>query len=98
MRYSIIKKKSTKPERIIYEILKELNVPFKHRWFLKGREVDFVLIGTNYILEVDGHLQSNSLKNEMLVKEGYTPIHIRNQDIYQKRYKLKKFIRELYGY
>lgn len=78
MRYNISKKSSTKSERILYEVLKELHIKFKHRWILNGREVDF-LIG-KYVLEIDGHLQDPE-KNHMLAELGYIPIHLTNSEI-----------------
>ena len=94
MRYSILKKHSTKPERIVYESLKELRIPFKHRWLVKGLEVDFII--GKYVLEIDGHLQENSKKNEILVKAGYIPIHIQNYEVYNRE-KIKRFLKQIYG-
>ncbi len=78
MRKNIDKKHSTKPERIVYEVLKEMKVPFKHRWIIAGREVDFII--GNYALEINGHEQDTD-KNELLAKEGYIPIHIHNSGV-----------------
>ena len=74
----ISKKQSTRFERIFYEVLKELRIPFKHRWIIKGREVDF-LIG-KYAIEVDGHEQDGN-KNHFLAELGYIPIHLNNSEI-----------------
>ena len=74
----IKKKHSTKFERIFYEVLKELKIPFKHRWTIVGRECDF-LIG-NVIIEINGHEQ-DVRKNNMLIELGYTPIHLHNSEI-----------------
>ena len=41
MRYNL--KNSTRAERIVHEILKELKLPFRHRWLVNGREVDFIV-------------------------------------------------------
>jgi len=60
------------------ELLKENNIPFKTKVKIKGREIDF-LIGI-YAIDIDGHEQDGD-KNVMLVKEGYTPIHILNSEI-----------------
>lgn len=78
MRYNIDKKKSTKQERRVYEILKELHIPFKHRWLIDGVEVDFII--GKYCIEIDGHAQDGS-KNEFLVNRGYIPIHLDNEEI-----------------
>lgn len=78
MRYTIRKKNSTYHERVVYEVLKELKIPFKHRWIVQGREVDF-LIG-KYALEINGHEQDEE-KNEILAKAGYIPIHLNNSEI-----------------
>ena len=88
MRYNIIKRNSTKSERIIYEILKELHIDFKHRWLVGGREVDFVF--KNIALEIDGHEQ-NVEKNKKMVECGYIPIHISNDEIKSKE-QLKELI------
>ncbi len=74
----ITKKHSTKTERIVYEVLKELKIPFKHRWMIGGREIDFVI--GQLCLEIDGHEQDVE-KNNDLVKLGYIPIHLHNSEI-----------------
>lgn len=74
----ILKHNSTKPERIVYEALKELNIPFKHRWIVQGREVDFIF--GNIALEIDGHEQDTE-KNRILAESGFTPIHLHNSEI-----------------
>ena len=74
----IKKKHSTKFERIFYEVLKELKIPFKHRLTIVWRECDF-LIG-NVIIEINGHEQDVE-KNNMLIELGYTPIHLHNSEI-----------------
>ena len=91
MRRNVLKRNSTKAERIFYEMLKTLKIPFRHRWLINGREVDF-LIG-NYAIEIDSHGQDVD-KNIMLLKEGYTPIHINSKDIGQY---LTKWLIDLYG-
>lgn len=82
MRYNVHKKHSTLSERIVYEILKENKISFKHRWLIGGREIDFVV--GEYAIEIDGHEQ-DEIKNNMLVENGYMPIHIHNQEIIQDR-------------
>ena len=89
MRRNLDKKKSTKPERILYEILKELHIPFRHRWIVNGREIDF-LIG-NYAIEIDGHEQ-NGNRNHLLAEQGFIPIHISNDELYNNRESVKKLI------
>lgn len=79
MRYNITNKSSTKPERIVYEVLKEFHIPFKHRWLIGGREVDF-LIFDKVCLEIDGHDQ-DTIKNELLASLGYIPIHFHNNEV-----------------
>ena len=78
MRYIIQKKNSTKPERIMYEVLKEMKVPFKHRWIINEREVDFII--GDYAIEIDGHEQ-DTFKNKYLVMAGLTPIHLHNSEV-----------------
>ena len=85
MRYNIDKKHSTKPERIMYEVLKEMKVSFKHRWIISGREIDFVI--GDYAIEINGHEQDTD-KNVSLVEEGYIPIHIHNSEV-SKEYIIK---------
>lgn len=79
MRYLITKKSSTKYERIVYEVLKELHVPFKHRWIIEGREVDF-LVNNKFCLEINGHEQDEE-KNKILANLGYIPIHLHNNEV-----------------
>ena len=78
MRYNLTKQNSTKTERIVYEVLKETKIPFKHRWIISEKEIDFVI--GKYALEINGHNQ-NTDRNELLISNGYTPIHINNSDI-----------------
>lgn len=78
MRYSVLRKHSTKQERIFYEVLKELHIPFKHRWIINGREVDFLLWDT-VVIEIDGHEQDIVKNNDLLVS-GFTPIHLNNSE------------------
>lgn len=78
MRYNILKKNSTRAERIVYEALKSLHIPFKHRWIINRREVDFII--GKYVLEIDGHEQDGE-KNHMLAELGYVPIHLHNSEI-----------------
>lgn len=69
---------STKAERRFAERLKRAHIPFKAKVMIGGREVDF-LIG-RYAIEINGHEQDTD-KNEMLVREGFTPVHISNRDV-----------------
>lgn len=78
MRYNVLTKHSTKQERIVYEVLKTLHIPFKHRWLIEGIEVDF-LFG-KIALEIDGHPQDGQ-RNHILVNLGYTPIHLNNLEV-----------------
>lgn len=87
----ITKRHSTKTERIVYEILKELKIPFKHRWMVKGREVDFII--GDVAIEINGHEQDEE-KNKLLIREGYRPLHIHNQDI--NKNKTKQIIYDYY--
>ena len=79
----IVKKYSTKPERILYEVLKELHIPFKHRWLVGGREIDFVIFD-NVCIEIDGHEQDGE-KNAKLVEAGYIPIHLHNSEVTREK-------------
>jgi len=76
MRINITKKSSTKAERRVYEVLKILKIPFKHRWLVKGLEIDF-LIG-DYALELDGHAQDPE-RNHKIKSLGLTPLHLSNE-------------------
>ena len=81
MRTQLLKLKksnSTKYERRFAELLKANHIPFKAKVKICGREVDF-LIG-NKAIDINGHNQDCS-KNEMLVREGFTPIHFHNSEI-----------------
>lgn len=75
----ITKRHSTKSERIVYEVLKELDIPFKHRWIIEGKEVDFLLFD-NICLEIDGHEQDGE-RNHFLASKGFVPIHLSNKEI-----------------
>lgn len=78
MRYNLRIKNSTKQERIVYEVLKEMKIPFKHRWLVDGMEIDFII--GKYALEINGHPQ-NTDKNVRLVELGYIPIHKHNSEV-----------------
>lgn len=78
MRPNFDKKHYTKTERIFIRTLQELRIPFKSKVKIEGREIDF-LIG-KHAIEINGHEQ-DATKNEMLVKLGYTPIHLHNLEI-----------------
>lgn len=81
MRHTVLKKHSTKSERVAYEALKLLKLPFRHRWIIHGREVDFVI--GKLVIEIDGHEQDEQ-KNNLLVSLGYTPIHLHNSEVSQE--------------
>ena len=83
---------STKSERIFLEILKELRIPFKAKFIIKGREIDF-LIG-KYAIEINGHQQVTD-KNGMLLESGYIPVNIDNQELFNNREAIKKEIKQL---
>ena len=81
MRYQLNKLASghsTKAERRFLEILKELHMPFRAKVKVRGRELDFII--GRYAVDIDGHDQDPG-KNEMLVREGYIPIHFHNNEI-----------------
>jgi very-short-patch-repair endonuclease len=58
--------------------LQEEHIPFKAKVKINNREVDFLV--RNYAIEINGHIQDTD-KNEMLAREGLTPIHINNRQI-----------------
>ena len=75
---NITKKHFTKSERRFARMLQENHIPFKTKIKINNREIDF-LVG-RYAVDIDGHAQ-DGLKNEMLVREGYIPIHIHNKEV-----------------
>ena len=91
MRYNLTKKHSTKAERRVYEVLKELKIPFKHRWIVKGLEVDFLLGKT--ILEINGHPQDGE-RNHKLADAGYIPVHLTNEEVKDTN-KLTELIKQI---
>jgi len=76
------KKHFTKPERILARLLNDHRIPFKTKIKIGKYEVDF-LIG-KLAIELDGHKQSVE-KNHYLAKQGYTPWHFVNREIYENR-------------
>lgn len=78
MRRNIKKKNSTKHERIFYELLKKHKIPFKHRWLVDGREIDFIV--GEYAIEINGHEQDEQ-KTIFLIEHGFVPIHIPNEQL-----------------
>jgi very-short-patch-repair endonuclease len=93
MRRNLYLSNTTKQERIVHEVLKELRIPFKHRWLVNGREVDFI-IGA-LALEIDGHEQDTE-KNNMLLLSGYTPVHLHNSEV--TRENIKQLLQNYNGY
>ncbi len=93
MRYNVTKKSSTKQERIIYEVLKELHVPFKHRWLIDNFEVDF-LINNKYCLEINGHEQDTH-KNKVLASLDYVPLHLNNDEVTKEG--ITKLIKQIWN-
>lgn len=74
---------------MVYEVLKEIRLPFRHRWLLDKYEVDF-LIG-NIVLEVNGHEQDVQ-RNNKLVELGYIPLHLHNDEVFANKENLKEKI------
>lgn len=79
----ITKRNFTKSERVFARFLIENKIPFKTKVKIKNREIDF-LIG-KYVIEIDCHEQDGT-KNEMLVREGFIPIHFSNREIKQNEF------------
>jgi hypothetical protein len=69
---------STKAERKFAELLKANHIPFRSKVKIAGREVDFLV--WRYAIDIDAHGQSLG-KNEMLVREGYIPLHFLNENV-----------------
>ena len=82
MRTQLLKKHSTRAERIFAELLKSNHIPFQHRTLVEGREVDFII--GKYAVEIDGHPQDAS-RNAMLVRNGYVPLHYTNEYVLNHR-------------
>lgn len=78
MRTLLTRRSSTKAERKFHEILKKLKIPFQSKVKIGNREVDFII--KNYAIDIDGHEQ-DVLKNIMLVRHGYSPVHFNNNEI-----------------
>jgi len=89
MRYNVDKTHSTKSERILYEVIKQLKIPFRHRSRIDGMEIDFVI--NNIAIEINGHEQSVE-RNKKLIQKGYIPIHFSNEYIQTNRANLKNII------
>ena|SRR3990167_10914840 len=91
----ITKKHSSKPERILADLLVRNHIPFEFSKIIEGREVDFVL--GRVIVEVDGvsHQRrrvSEKSKNEMLVRLGYIPLHFSAKEV---RINAQQVLREI---
>ena len=59
-------------------MLQENRIPFKTKIKIQGREIDFLV--EDIAIDIDCHDQ-NIQKNNMLVENGYTPIHFSNKEI-----------------
>jgi very-short-patch-repair endonuclease len=78
MSMQLNKNNSTRAERMFANRLGAAKIPFKFKWLVNNREVDFIV--GKYAIDIDGHLQDGD-KNMMLVKNGYIPIHISNNEV-----------------
>lgn len=83
----LVKKKSTKAERVFMEILKELHIPFRAKVVLNRRERDFILFD-RFVIEINGHDQCEEKNNE-LVQMGYTPLHFSNDEVIKHKETIK---------
>jgi very-short-patch-repair endonuclease len=91
----VSKKHSTKSERRFLEILKKNHIKFKSKVKIKGREVDF-LIG-KIAIDIDCHGQDYN-KNQMLISEGFIPIHFTNQDIKNNSKFIQKWLEQIFSH
>lgn len=89
MRINIIKKHSTKSERIFSEILKKHKIKFRFREKINGREIDFII--GKYAIEIDGHNQSSG-RNKFLFDSGFIPLHYANRALLNERHKVENHI------
>ena len=60
------------------EFLKKLRIKFRTKIKVEGREIDFII--KKFAIDIDCHEQ-DTLKNEMLIRNGYTPIHFSNNEV-----------------
>lgn len=76
---------STKAERKIAEILKRNHIPFKTKWKVNNKEVDFII--GKVIFEIDGsvHKHIDPEREKMLFDAGYIPIHISIEEVYDDK-------------
>ena len=95
MRHNILRKHSTKAERVFYEILKENKIPFLFRKKVDGREIDFII--GKYAIEIDGHPQSTK-RNKWLSDRGYVPLHYTNDALRNHKEKVKQSILNKWQY
>jgi len=79
MRTLLIKKNSTKAERIVGEELKRRHIPFRHRVLIDGREYDF-LIGKRLIVEIGNHIVKKE-KNIDILNKGYSLFDFSNEEV-----------------
>jgi very-short-patch-repair endonuclease len=93
MRTLLLKKNSTKAERIIAEMLKERHIPFKHRIIINGREYDF-LVGERLIVEIGNHITAKN-KNIEILNLGYDLLDFSNEEIVGSR---ERIIRKIQKY
>ena len=86
------KLKSTKTERKFSEILKHNRIPFKFKQRIGKYEVDFLI--NKLIVELDGEVHRN-IKTERdiyLSNQGYVPVHLRNNEVWNNSDKMEKEI------
>lgn len=74
----------------MYELLKQLHIPFRHRWLVDGREVDFIV--GKYAIEINGHEQDEE-KTHFLANRGYIPVQLDSNLLLADLDKIKTWLR-----
>lgn len=78
MRVQPKKRHFTKAERKFVRLMQERRIPFKAKYKIRNREIDFII--GKYAIEIDSHKQDPG-KNVMLIEEGFHPLHFHNWEV-----------------
>lgn len=91
----LTRRKATKPERIVSELLKRNRISFRAKAKIEGREVD--IICGRLIIEIGNHEQSEQ-KNASLLSKGYSLLTFSNDEVLSDRWQVEREIIDyLYG-
>ena len=96
------RKKSTKPEKILWEALRNrklLNLKFRRQHVIDGYITDFCCLEIKLIIEVDGPIHLDQIKEDearqKILENKYKVIRFKNEDIENNIEKAVEIIKKI---